>query len=197
MNRVLLFFILICYLPVSSQTNWQLVKNKNGIKVFTADHKEAKVKLVKVEAYFPGNVEKLASILLDPSQAKKWAYSTKECYLIKRNSSNEIITYMSTSFPWPANDRDVVMKTTLERRSKTLLVTCSDVVNLLPEIKGMVRISTFKNTWEAEGDDNGFLKINYLLQVNPGGSLPAWIINLFISKGPYETFFGLSQLLKK
>ncbi len=197
MGRVLLSFFLFCHITANSQTNWHLVKDKNGIKIFTADQKDAKVKLVKVEAYFPGNLEKLSNILLDPSQAKNWAYSTKECYLIKRNSASEIITYMSTSFPWPANDRDLAMKTTLIRSDKTLQVICSNVPDILPEKKGVVRISTFKNNWEVQAVNDGFLKINYFLQVDPGGSLPGWIINLFISKGPYETFFGLSQLLKK
>jgi hypothetical protein len=47
----------------------------------------------------------------------------------------------------------------------------------------------------AAGHDQ--ISITYQLQVDPDGSLPAWIVNLFVSKGPYETFRNLSALLKK
>jgi hypothetical protein len=32
--------------------------------------------------------------------------------------------------------------------------------------------------------------------VDPAGSLPNWMVNLFITKGPYETFVKLREEVK-
>ena len=33
----------------------------------------------------------------------------------------------------------------------------------------------------------------YYNKINPGGTLPAWIVNMFASKGPMETFSNLRK----
>ncbi|MBD0377821.1 MAG: lipid-binding protein, partial [Flavisolibacter sp.] len=41
------------------------------------------------------------------------------------------------------------------------------------------------------------LNVDYTLQVNPGGQLPPWLVNMFADKGPYESFKKLAELLKR
>ena len=41
------------------------------------------------------------------------------------------------------------------------------------------------------------ISIVYIFEVEPGGSLPAWVVNMFADKGPYETFKKLSDMLKR
>jgi hypothetical protein len=40
------------------------------------------------------------------------------------------------------------------------------------------------------------INIVYTFDADPGGSLPAWLVNMFADKGPYESFKKLSVLLK-
>jgi hypothetical protein len=40
------------------------------------------------------------------------------------------------------------------------------------------------------------LHVEYILTVDPGGSIPAAIANNFVDRGPYETFKNLKELLK-
>jgi hypothetical protein len=41
------------------------------------------------------------------------------------------------------------------------------------------------------------INIIYTIELDPGGSVPAWIANMFADKGPYESFSNLADLLKK
>jgi hypothetical protein len=41
------------------------------------------------------------------------------------------------------------------------------------------------------------VKILYTLRTDPGGDLPAWLFNLFVTKGPTESFKNLQEQLKK
>ena len=35
------------------------------------------------------------------------------------------------------------------------------------------------------------------MQVDPSGLLPAWLVNMFVSKGPYQTLKMLREQVKK
>jgi hypothetical protein len=39
------------------------------------------------------------------------------------------------------------------------------------------------------------VNVEYTLFADPGGSVPAWLINLFITKGPMESFKKLKEHL--
>ena len=40
---------------------------------------------------------------------------------------------------------------------------------------------------------NSMLKADYFIQVDPGGQIPAWVVNLVSTQGPYETFKNLIE----
>jgi hypothetical protein len=42
----------------------------------------------------------------------------------------------------------------------------------------------------------GTIYIIYEVEVDPGGSIPGWIANMFVAKGPFETFGNLGKKLK-
>lgn len=197
------FILIICSLfvnanPVFSQVNWELTKDMNEIKVFTAKEGSSKFKTIKVEAIFPGTIQKLATVLMDVNNTKNWVYSTRVSYQVKKISPNEVIYYSETSLPWPVSNRDaaVLMKVNADYKSNTLYATVSQVLNAVPAKKGIVRISYFNAVWNVKSDGKDKLIIDYQLRLDPGGSVPAGVINMFITKGPYETFKNLAELLK-
>jgi hypothetical protein len=185
-------------MSAKSQATWELAKEKNGIKVFTSTGGASKFKAIKVEAVLTGTLDKLVSILLDPTNNKQWIYNTAQAYFIKRLSPTETLSYTETSVPWPASNRDVpiLMQVNVDNHNNTLKVIAKGVPNAVPAKKGFVRISYFNSAWNVKYDGKSKLYINYFLEVDPGGSVPAWINNLFVAKGPYETFNSLAGMLK-
>lgn len=197
--RVVLCFILIASLNTAfSQVQWELAKDQNGIKVYTAKGVSGKFKDIKVEAVFPGSIQKLLGILTNIGYSKNWVYGAKDSYLINRISANEILYYSLTSLPWPVEDRDIPirMRFNLNQNNSTLKVFATGIPNAIPEKKGIVRIPYFNAFWDVRSDGKNKLLISYILKMDPGGSIPAGVTNIFITKGPYETFYNLSRLLK-
>ena len=43
----------------------------------------------------------------------------------------------------------------------------------------------------------GRIKVEYTIRLDPGGDLPAWLFNLFVTKGPAESFENLKLQLNK
>lgn len=196
-------FITACLVVVGhtaiSQISWELAREKNGITVFTSKNASSKFKSIKVEVVLNGTLDKLVHLLSDAESNKDWIYNTHESYIIKRVSATETLSYTETSVPWPASNRDVPisMQLNLDSKTNTLKVIARGVPNAIPEKKGVVRIPFFNSLWNVKFDGKSKLYINYFLEMDPGGSVPAWITNLFIAKGPYETFSSLASILSK
>jgi hypothetical protein len=41
------------------------------------------------------------------------------------------------------------------------------------------------------------VKVEYTLHLDAGGSVPAWLLNMFITQGPTESFIKLKAQLQK
>ncbi|HEX8461864.1 MAG TPA: START domain-containing protein [Segetibacter sp.] len=196
---ILCIFLVIGFVPAFSQVKWSLEKDKNGIKVFTSKAETAKYKSVRVEAVMAGNLDKLVKLLLDAGSNKEWIYRTNNSYQIKKLGPTEVLSYTETSVPWPASNRDIPLHMSLTRdvKNNTLKVTAVGAPKAIPEKKGIVRIPYFNSWWDVKFDGKNTLRIVYFLEVDPGGSVPATITNMFAAKGPFETFNSLAEILKK
>ena len=195
--------LLHCFLCLAltglTQSVWELNKEKKGIRVYTRKADSSSFKSIKVEGVFEGSWEKLSSILMDINGLGKWVYRTKHAYVLKRITNNEVVYYTETSLPWPTTNRDAVVRMKLyfdrvHNINKVLSVGEPDVV---PVKSGLIRITYYKAEWEVKAMGKNKIAITYFLNVHPGGKMPSWVVNMFITTGPYETFEKLAELLKK
>jgi hypothetical protein len=194
----IIIYLLIFSITSFSQVKWELTKDKNGIKVYTANEGSSQYKSIKVEAVLKGTLQGLVKILRDVKNNKDWVYSTKQTYILKQINANEILYYSETALPWPVSNRDIPvrMRLNVNTVNNTLKVTASGEPKAYPVQKGMIRIQCFHSTWDVKFDGKNKISILYFLKMDPSGNVPAQVTNMFITKGPYETFENLSKLLK-
>jgi hypothetical protein len=178
-----------------TQSDWMFTKEQDGIKMYSRPSKQSKFNDIKVEAEFAGTVEQLTSILVNVEKYTDWAYATKSSVLIKKISRTEFIYYSEIDVPWPANNRDFYAhcKVTFDSSTHSAKVVSSSIKDYQPEKKNIVRIPISNGTWNISSIGNKKLHVEYILQLDPGGTVPAWLLNLFSSKGPMETFEKLKQ----
>jgi hypothetical protein len=176
-----------------------LSNKKNGIGVYTAPGGHDGLKLINVTAEMTGSLQRVKQIFTDISIQKEWVYGTRKSYLVKKQDENSLLYYNETGLPWPANNRDVVIRMEIEEDPalKSLVIRQESEKGTFPANKGVVRVQHLSGKWIFTETGNKKLKAVYYLDIDPGGSLPAWVVNLFITKGPYETFVKLQQLLSE
>ena len=197
-NRLYLIVGLIWIgLATNAQAKWELAKDKNGIKVYTSVDGLSKFKSIKVEAVMYGTLDKLMNLLKNTASNKHWIYGTKESYMLRNGSNNDYLSYTETAVPWPASNRDIPINMQMTQDVKTgkLHITAKGIPNAIPVKKGIVRIPFFNSWWNVQANKDKLI-IEYFLEVDPGGSVPAWINNLFVARGPYETFSKLATLMR-
>lgn len=197
-----LFLIpLFCLLlnPSSAQYNWKLEKEKNGISVYLSDVAGSNFKAVKVECVLTGTYAKLIALLTNVSHFSKWIYNNKSSNLLKQNTPLDFIYYSETHMPWPLSNRDVVIHLQIKTDSLPRFLTISGKgePDLFPRMISRVRVPHYKANWKVTMPTAKTIQISYLLEIDPGGSIPAWIANSFADKGPYGTFSNLAEQLMK
>jgi hypothetical protein len=182
-----------------AQSTWQLNKEKRGIKVFTKDSDSSSFKSIRVEGVFDGTWSKLAAILMDINGQVRWVYRTEKSYVVKKISPTEVVYYTETTLPWPLSNRETIvrLKLTYDSVQKTGRVISRHEPNAIPIKKGLVRVSYYKAIWHVRQLEANKIAISYFLEVDPGGTLPPAVANMFVSTGPYETFSRLAAILKE
>lgn len=194
----LLLSILFVQATVAQQ-HWALKLNKDDIKVYTKNLDNSPYKAVKTECTLVTSLSKLTAVLLDIDKSTDWVYSTKSVKVLKQVSPTELYYHSEIAVPWPVNNRDFIVRLAVTQDPATKVVTMlgENQPRYLPDVKGVVRIPHSYSKWVLYPLSNGRVKIEYVLEVNPGGSIPAWLINLFATRGPYETFQKLKTQVSK
>ena len=193
--------LLIILLPGISQgqRNWKLERNADGIKVFSSDIPNSVFKAIKVEANLTGTYTKLISILSDVTQFSNWIYHSKTTTMLQKNSAYDFIYHTETTVPWPMSNRDAVIHIQVNTDSlpKFITITGTGEPSRISKTSGLVRVSHYSARWKVSMSSTQTLRIYYELEIDPGGSIPGWISNMFADKGPFETFSNLAKKLKE
>jgi hypothetical protein len=118
---------------------------------------------------------------------------------LKRISDNELIYYSEKSMPWPVTSRDAVMKikVNLDAATGNMVVNVKPVSGLVPVKKDLVLVSSSEVSWRVTPIDKNNMQMTYEAKVDPGGSLPSWVTNMVLSKGPFESFKKLRDMMDK
>jgi len=186
-------------IPVFGQSDWTLRTEKDGIKIYTSQVPGSKVKAIKVECDYNATASQLVALLMDVNTSADWVYRTKSSELVKQVSPSELYYYSEVSLPWPAADRDFVAHLIVTQNPDTKVVTIDGpaVSGFVPIKKGIVRINDSRGKWVITPLGADQIRVEYTIHVDPGGSLPSWLVNMFATEGPMNVFSNIKLQLQK
>lgn len=136
--------------------------------------------------------------MMNVSEYTKWQYNTIESNVIKRISPSEQIYRNVVEAPWPVVDRDMVvrMRTHVDENKNEASIDAESVKGILPSVDNFVRVPSSRAHWAIK-QVNQNLEVRYTMQIDPGGSVPAWLANWVCAQAPYESFRNLKAILEK
>lgn len=193
----LLVWLFNAGLNAQNTDGWVFKNEKDGIKVYykkTSDVHEVKM-VTSIKATLTG----MAKLLNEVEHYTEWGYKVSEANLVKRVNEKEFYYYCKLDFPWPLNDRDLVLQTKVEQDSVSRRITSSSWArpDLQPEKTDVVRIKTARTRWSVLPGAGGWLYVEYYIYSDPGGNLPDWLVNMAIDMGPRETINTMRTMLQK
>lgn len=183
-------------LQAQDDKKWILKSQKDGVKVYYK--KTSDVYEIKLTSSIETRLSGIIQLFSEVENYPKWGYRVIESKLLKKVSDKEMYYYSKIDFPWPLNDRDLIMHTSLEQDSSTKVITARSVAapDFIPEIKECVRMKTCNTTWKLHPGTSGWMYLEYYIYSNPAGNIPDWAVNLGIDVGPRETVKNMRRILK-
>lgn len=207
-NRISILLCLCTALQASAQKahngpgdpgNWELRKDRDGIRVYTRTGDSSQFDELRVETTTTGKLSSLVALILDIGNYPNWSFNSEKAYVLKKVSQSELYFYSLVHSPWPASDRDLAVHLHLiqDSSTRTLYIHADEIAGYIPGKKGVVRVPVSAEHWVVTPLTGDRIKISYELRLDPGASAPPWLINLFSTKGPFETFCHLREQLKQ
>lgn len=168
--------------------DWIFKHEKSGVKVYYKDEGSGVYDL-KLVTTVEASMHSIAALLVDVESYPNWVYKTSEAWRVRTDSDTDMHYYINSDFPWPLDDRDVVVHSRISRDEKTGILTSSSkaVEGLIETRKNRIRMTTTDINWTFTPKEGGKTLIEYTLRSNPGGLLPDWLVNMAIDFGPVET----------
>lgn len=191
-------FTILLWANSHAQHEWKLNIDREGIKVFTSLPEHSPFKAVKTVGNVEASMSQLAMVLMDVSNTEEWVYGAKNPKLLKQFSPTDLIYYAEAALPWPLTNRDFIIRITMiqDPQTKVVMMHTENLPKYVPEKKGIVRIQRSMGIWKLTPVEKGLIQVEYTLQVDPGGALPAWLVNLFAANGPFQSLKGLRKEVK-
>ena len=98
---------MVAILTTKGQENWELQKEDEGIKVYTAEVEGSEIKAFKAVAVMEGKLSNFVAVLKDVEAYQELFNSNMYSELLEQTDTMQI-QYSQTKVPWPISDRDGV-----------------------------------------------------------------------------------------
>lgn len=195
---ILISFFSFLYESSLGQSDCILRKDKDSVKVYVCKAKHTKFKLIKAEFTVNASVNQMIAMWLDAENYNNWQYNTTNARLVKQLSENEIIYYTEVVAPWPMSNRDLVvhLKISQDEKTKALTVIGKSVADYIPRKDELVRIPLSISSWRVTPISESKQTVEYSMELDPGGTVPAWMVNMVAAEAPYITFKNFREKIK-
>lgn len=196
MKLLFTIFLFISFVFVQSD-GWELVNEANNTKVYTREVDDSKYEQIRIVTKIKAPISEIVNALEDVNYHQEWVYETEQSNLLKKNAVGDFEYYAIMNMPFPVKDRDVVIGVNRKQDPITKVVNIKSVAleKRMEENPELVRIKNFISRYNISPQDNGWVEVDYFMSADPGGKLPAWIVNMFTVKGPVATMQSMVKLI--
>jgi len=139
--------------------------------------------------------EEVLQIIANVNKYTKWIDKIEYSKLLTK-SPTVFLAYMQVKMPIGVTDRDLVLKNVIKKlKNGGYKVEITSAYNQYPEQEDFIRIKKAYGFWLIK-PDKGRTKVVYQFFSDPAGSLPSWVVNMFLVDTPYNTLDNLRNMLK-
>jgi len=182
----------------STQAEWTLDLQEDGIEVYTRPVEGSGIKEFKGVAEVGVSLEKILELLRDSGRFKTWFPNTPESKLLSRDGDISY-QYSVMGTPWPMDDRDNVLRsvTTRDENTGDVRIDITAEPDYYPVQEGRVRVQKAHGTWKLKPIGPDKTHVMFKMHLEPGGGIPQWMINARIVATPFEALTNLREIVGK
>jgi hypothetical protein len=184
-------FVLAASEAWSQTEDWELNKEKNGIRVYTGKRENSRLLAYRIVTTIKGSLQDVYEQVIDFHGNKKYLVTVEKIRVLQQKANTRVLVYMLFDLPWPFRDRDFVNRMTMEVGRDTIFLKSSPASGKVDVKEGVVRIKEFSEKWRLVRESENTTSLRLQGYADPGGKLPSWVVNMFMVKEPYELVHGI------
>lgn len=180
-----------------AQPGCTLELDKDSIAVYTCPRPDSRYKTIKSVFEIKATRSQLAAALLDVDGYTAWQYKTASVRVLQRVSDRELVYHTEVEAPALTSNRDFVIRLTVDPdpMTKGMIIEAVSIPDYIPAVENVIRVPYSRARWTVTPAGPGRLAVEYVIDIDLGGSVPPWVVNLFAAKAPYETFKSLRAVI--
>ena len=186
--------------PAAAQGKWERINKEEGIEVFRKEIAGRDMPMFRGRAVVKADLYTVLAVLSDFDRHTEWMHSCFEAGLLKEIDDLNRLSYNRADAPWPVSDRDVVVrsKLTINEKRKMVIVNFRSVKHpKMPEQEDVVRMPRLRGHYKLKILSDNKTRVEYMVEANPGGSLPTWLAEQASEELPLITLQNLRKQVKK
>lgn len=178
--------------------DWTLVRDREGIQVFTREVSGSPLRAVRAVARVKASATQVVALLRDVPERPSWDATCASAEVIGHDANGAEKVYVHSRLPWPVKDRDMVLRASwsVDAGSKTISMTAQAIsggVDIRPD---RVRIVEASNVWYIKSLGESESEIVTEIHLDPGGQLPAWLLNYLSEEAPFDSLHKIRQIVE-
>ncbi len=191
-NLVMIFsaFLIIMNFPGCLMAqSWEFAKEKEGIRVYTMKADDKPLKAYKGITDIDAPAEKVFALIENVNNTDWWDKNLSQIKVLGYEKNKFAKYHLIFDMPWPVSDRELFVdaEVTIDPATGIRKIIAVPLRVSTQPAKDLIRINEYRQTWTVRPVSSNLTQVTLEGYVNPGGSLPAWIINMFIVDAPMNS----------
>ena len=180
-----------------SQDEWDLIRDTAGIKVYSKEVEGYHFKSFKAITTINGSVHDFVFTLTDIPNFPKWGHQIKSAKIVEKTGDTLQIYYSIAKAPFPYKDRDGIYLNRFkwDSETKTLIIEIEVLNDYLDPNEKYIRVKGY-GYWKLLVVSENKMEVTFSMQLDPGGSIPSWLANMFIDGAPFHTLLNIKNRIE-
>lgn len=195
LRRTALLVLGLILAGIAHADEWDLSLDKNGIRIYTQPSATSDFRAFRGEVTVEAPLSALVAFHSDVNAVKEWLHDCADSTLLGEFKPDGYYAYFRTAAPWPVDDRDYVLHYRFTQDPESLAVTLHFelAAGFVPQQNDCVPMEALEGFWIMTPLAPSRTHVVYQVAADPGGSLPAWLVNESVITQPYQSLLNLRE----
>lgn len=186
---------------------WELVKESDGIAVYTRSVEGSDFLAFKGETIVDGSVDALVALLYDTPNAPSWLHDCRFGMTLEEVRFEENYIFETYDLPFPVRNRQVILHATLSLNERGARLDIREANGFCDERRdgrclranasGFTRIERSRGYYLFIPQGEKRTKVIWQQHIEPGGNIPGWLANALVVDIPYDSLSKLRVLVRE
>ncbi len=185
--------------PADDEAAWEKAIDEDGVVIHTRKVEGQAFKEFRGRVRIKASLTSLVALITDMQAAPDWIDTCVKGKVLEQVSPTESYTYSLNNAPWPVADRDAVVhnRITQDPATRAVTITQTGVPDRIPKTKRVVRVKKLEGFWRLTPKEGGTVEVTYQVLNDPGGNLPAWLVNATATSQPFKTLKNMRTVVQR